>query len=373
MKKSTKYLKLFVNILVIIVSLVIIIYVVPRVLWFFLPFVIGWLLSVIANPLVKFLEKHLKLVRKHSSMLIIIAVLALVSFGGYFAVAKIGGEAISLLNNLPEIYENTASEFNKVGDNLQVVFERLPENIQTSLSEVQSDFSDYVGNIISAVGMPTVEAAGNFAKNLPSRLIAIIMTILSAYFFIADREKIVMFVSEHTPAVVKKNTDAIMEELRHAVGGYFKAQFKIMFIVAVILFVGFTILGVDYAVLLALLISFLDFLPFFGTGTALIPWALVKFLSADYKIAVGLLIIYGVSQLVRQLIQPKIVGDSMGLNPLLTLIFMYAGYKLKGVLGMILAVPIGMIVINLYLSGIFDNIIRIVKEVLKDIDEFRKL
>jgi len=328
---------------------------------------------VIANPLVKFLEKRVKMVRRYSSMLIIIGVLALISFGGYFAIAKIGGEVISVLNNLPEIYENTAHEFNKVGNNLQVVFERLPENVQLQLLEIQRDFTTYFGNTIGVIGKPTVEAAGNFAKNLPSRLISIIMTILSAYFFIADREKIITFIDEHTPYAVRKSWGVIIGDFRHAVGGYFKAQFKIMFVVAVILLFGFSVLRIEYAALLALLISLLDFLPFFGTGTALIPWAVIKFLSSDYKTAVGLVIIYAVSQLVRQLIQPKLVGDSIGLNPLITLIFMYIGYKIKGVLGMIIAVPIGMIFINLYTNGIFDNTIRIIKEVFKDIDEFRKM
>lgn len=373
LKASTKYLKLLVNILLFLFMLVVFVYILPRVLWFFMPFVIGWILSVIANPLVKFLEKRVKLLRKHSSMLIIIAVLALIFIGGYFAIAKLGGEAISLLNNLPQIYENTSQEFDGVGDNLQVAIDRLPINIQRQILKVQNDFSSYIGSMVGEFGKPTVEAASNFAKNLPSRLISIIMTILSAYFFIADRDKIIDFVDAHTPYSIKKNIMTVLHDFRHAVGGYFKAQFKIMFIVGVILFLGFSILRIEYAILLALLIAFLDFLPFFGTGTALIPWAVVKFLTSDYQTAVGLLVIYGVSQLVRQLIQPKIVGDSMGLNPLLTLVFMYIGYKVKGVLGMIVAVPVGMIFINLYSNGIFDNIIQSVKEILKDINNFRKM
>lgn len=346
---------------------------VPRVIWFFLPFVIGWLLSVVANPLVKFLEKRVKMVRKHSSMLIIIGVLALISFGAYIAIAKIGGEIILLLNNLPEIYENTTSEFNKIGDNLQVVFNRLPPNIRIQILQIQNEFTTYFASAIGVFGKPTAQAAGNFAKNLPSSLISIIMTILSAYFFIADRDKIIALVNERIPYSIRKSFNAILDEFRHAVGGYFKAQFKIMFVVAVILLIGFSILRIEYAILLALLISLLDFLPFFGTGTVLIPWALIKLLSADYRIAIGLVIIYGVSQLVRQLIQPKLVGDSIGLDPLSTLIFLYIGYKIKGVLGMIIAVPVGMIIINLYKNGIFDNMIRIVKEVLKDINGFRKM
>ncbi|PXV89096.1 sporulation integral membrane protein YtvI [Lachnotalea glycerini] len=373
MKASTKYLKLLVNFLIIIIMIIFLVFVVPRIIWFFFPFVVGWILSVIANPLVKFLEKRVKLIRKHSSMLIIIGVLALIVIGGYFALAKLSGEIVSLLNNLPEIYENISNEFNEVGDNLQVIFNKLPKNFQQSILEARSEFTTYIGNVIGVVGAPTVEAAGNFAKNLPSRLISIIMTILSSYFFIADREKILVIVNQCTPYSIRKNVGAIILDFKRLVGGYFKAQFKIMTVVAVILLIGFYILHVDYSILLAILIAFLDFLPIFGTGTALIPWGIIKLLSADYKMAIGLFVIYGVSQLVRQLIQPKIVGDTIGLNPLLTLVFMYIGYKVKGVLGMIIAVPVGMILINLFLNGAFDHMIHIIKEILKDINDFRKI
>ena len=143
-------------------------------------------------------------------------------------------------------------------------------------------------------------------------------------------------------AIVKRMT-MVVDNLKYAVGGYFKAQFKIMAVVFAILLAGFSIAGVHFSILLALAIAFLDFLPFFGTGTALIPWALYKFMVGDYKMVVALVVIYAVSQLVRQLIQPKLVGDSMGLNPLFTLALLYVGYKIGSVLGMIFAVPVGLI------------------------------
>lgn len=153
----------------------------------------------------------------------------------------------------------------------------------------------------------------------------------------------------------------VMSNLKYAVGGYFKAQFKIMFVVYVLLVIGFAILNVRFSFLLALIIAFLDFLPFFGTGTALIPWAAYQLIAGDYRMLIGLLILYGVTQLVRQLIQPKLVGDSMGLRPLPTLALLFIGYKVGSVLGMIFAVPIGMIIINLYKAGAFDYILDDVK------------
>ena len=145
----------------------------------------------------------------------------------------------------------------------------------------------------------------------------------------------------------------VMDNLKYAVGGYFKAQFKIMGIVFLILLAGLGFLKIHYFVLIAFLIAFLDFLPFFGTGTAMIPWAVYEVFMGEYKVAAALLIIYVVTQAVRQLIQPKLVGDSVGLNPLVTLLLLY--------IWMILAVPVGMVIINMCQAGAFDYIFDDVK------------
>ena len=114
-------------------------------------------------------------------------------------------------------------------------------------------------------------------------------------------------------------------------------------------------------------------MPFLGTGTVLIPWAVIRILTAQYKTAIGLLIIWGVGQLARQLIQPKIVGDSIGVPPLPTLFLLYIGYKLSGVLGMILAVPLGLLVYSLYEEGAFDTTKNSVLILMAGINRFRRL
>ena len=146
-----------------------------------------------------------------------------------------------------------------------------------------------------------------------------------------------------------------------------------MLVVAIILLIGFSILHVEYSILIAILIALLDFFPFFGTGTVMIPWAVIKILSGDYKMAIGLLIIWGVSQLVRQIIQPKIVGDSMGMPPIPTMVLLYVGFRVGGAWGLIIAVPVGMIVYNLYRAGIFSNTIKSIKILVEDVNKFRKI
>ncbi len=372
MKQSVKYLKILVNLLVAVLVIVFLCVVVPRLLGFFMPFVIGWIIAMIANPLVRLLEKRLKIVRKHGSMMIIIAVLAVVILLGYFGISRIVIEAGNLVDNLPEIYENWQKDFEEIGQNLEIVYNRLPKDTQEAIAQITANLSGYLGGLVQTIGEPTVATAGNFVKNVPGTLISIIMCLLSAYFFTAERHEILEGMKKYVSGETLSRVSSVIADLKRAVGGYFKAQFKIMGVVYVILVVGLLIMRINYSLLVAFGIAFLDMLPVFGTGTVLIPWAVIKLLSADYTIAAGLVILYVVTQVVRQVIQPKMVGDSIGMNPLTTLIFMYIGYKISSVIGMIIAVPVGMILINLYKAGIFDNQIRCVKELVEDVNKFRK-
>ena len=275
-------------------------------------------------------------------------------------------EAGSLIEQAPELYSSFREDFEEAGENLSLIIEELPESVQKGISDFQNSLGDVVGTAVGKISQITVDQASSLAKNLPSILIAIIFTILSAYFFIADRDKILEFGREHTPQIIQEKWKMLERCFKSIFGGYFKAQFKIMGVVFVILFIGFLVLKVDFAIVVAFLVSLLDMLPFFGTGTALIPWALFKILSGDMKYAVGLVILYLVTQLVRRIIEPKVVGDSIGIDPLWTLICMYTGYRFAGVVGMILAVPIGAILVNFYHAGVFNSTIRNLQDAIDD-------
>ncbi|WP_435070717.1 sporulation integral membrane protein YtvI [Ohessyouella blattaphilus] len=339
---------------------------------YFMPFIIGWFISYIAGPVIRFLEKRVKIVKKIGSALIIIIVLGGVVVGLYFIGLFLYRELSGLVKDLPEIYRSASEAVDNLVASLNQIVDGLPGGVQESLRTFVNNFGTYINDFIKDLGTPTFQMAGNVAKRIPSIFISIIITVIAAYFFIAERDEILVWLKKVAPQAIVNKMTLIMANLKFAVGGYFKAQFKIMGVVFILLNIGFVILSVPYYVLLALLVAFLDFLPFFGTGTALIPWAVYELVTKDYKMAIGLLIIYGVTQLVRQLIQPKLVGDSMGLNPLVTLIFLYIGYRIGGVLGMIFSVPIGMIIINLYKAGGFDYLLQDIKDLAAAISELRK-
>ena len=215
-------------------------------------------------------------------------------------------------------------------------------------------------------------AASSLAKNVAGRVFYLIISVLSAYFFITERESIVKSAKNVVPTNMMEYYQFVASNFKTAVGGYFKAQFKIMIIMVGILFIGLEILSIDYSFLLAIGIAILDFLPFFGTGFVLWPWAIIDFLLGNYYRGIGLGVIYILCQVIKQILQPKLVGDSVGISPLSTLIYMFIGYRVLGVLGMIIGIPIGMILTNFYRVGIFDRLIRGAKIILHDLNEFRK-
>ncbi|NBI99874.1 sporulation integral membrane protein YtvI [Lachnospiraceae bacterium] len=323
---------------------------------FFMPFVIGWCISAIAAPVVNWLEKHFKIVKKLGSALIVVLVIGLIVLLIYLAVSRLVTEVGDLLKNIPDLYEQLANGLSQIGQSMSGLFARLPEEVRSGFQTMMSNLNEYMGDLISKIGEPTVTAAGNLAMRLPFFLVSVLVSVISAYFFTVERDEVLSWAKKVMPQAVVKRMTLVMDNLRYAVGGYFKAQFKIMGVVFLILMVGLALLRINYFALIAFLIAFLDFLPFFGTGTAMIPWALYKFLVGDYKTAILLFVIYAVTQLVRQILQPKLVADSMGMNPLVTLLLLYVGYRVSSVLGLILSVPIGMVVINMYQAGAFDYI-----------------
>lgn len=339
---------------------------------FLIPFVIGWIIASIANPVVCWLDKKVKIEKKFGSAIMIVVVLGAVIGVLYLVISMLVKEAGGLIENLPEIYADIEVQLQEIAQNLSGYFKLLPDGIKDGWNTVVTGFGEAIANVVKNLSEPTVSWAGEVAKSIPSIVIATFVAIISAYFFVADRENVVAWVKKVTPKAVYDRLMMVVSNFKISVGGYFKAQFKIMAVVGVILFIGLSLLKVKYALVLSIIIAFLDFLPFLGTGTAFVPWCIYTLLTGNVKRFIFLLIIYATTQVVRQLIQPKLVGDEVGLKPLPTLIFIYIGYKLGGVLWMILAVPLGMIIINMIKAGAFDYIINDVKILAKGIISLRE-
>lgn len=372
MKNPNIYKKIAIDLLLTVTIVLLLILVAPKLIAFFLPFVIGYIIALIANPVVKFLEKRLKIVRKHGSAIVIVVVLALIIGALYLVISLLLREIISFLTDLPDLYDSINLQIKEVQNNLQGVYKAFPLGVQKFIDNLGNNIGEYITTFIQKIELPSISDAGLLVKNAADFLFALIITIMSSYFFVAERERMAIQIKKALPESWADKIKMISDNFKLAFGGYLKAQIKIMFIITVILFVGFEIMNVGYSMLLALGVAFLDFLPFFGTGAVLWPWAVVELVTGNYIRAVGLIIIYLICQVVRQILQPKLVGDSIGISPMETLLFMYVGYKIKGILGIIIGIPIGMILVNFYKSGAFDGIIEDIRYIAKDIVNIRK-
>ena len=371
--RMKKYSKSMVNLVIALAILLAIIILLPKAIIFFMPFVVGWIIALMASPLVRFFEEKLKIKRKIGSAFVIIAVIALVVLLIYFVCAWLVEQVGGLIEALPGMWAGMEADLDSMGKRLGVLLSRLPGETELNLNNLAETMGNYVRDAFERMGTPTIEAAGSFAMQLPTIFIGVIMALLSAYLFVAERQQINEWFRKHTPAVFHIYYNMIRRSLTKSVGGYLKAQLKIEVWMYVLLVAGLGVLGVNYYALIAIGIAILDFLPFFGTGTVLIPWAVIKIFAADYKTAVGLLIIWCVGQLARQLIQPKIVGDSIGVPPLPTLLLLYIGYQVDGVIGMIIAVPIGLLVYTLFQEGAFDNVKNSMLILVAGVNRFRRL
>lgn len=374
MKQETKaYWKALTNIVLAVIGVILLITVVPRLLSFFMPFVVAWIIALLASPPVKFLEEKLKIRRKAGTACVIIAVIALIVLLGYGIAAFLIDQIQGLINDLPAMWEKLQVQIEEIGQSFSRLFAGLPKDVQEGWSYFFDNVEEVLGDTIAGLGSPSMSWLGNMASKLPNVFVAVIMCLVAAFAFTAERASMRNFMQDYMPERMKKYWNMIQASLSGAVGGYFKAQFKIEFWIYLILTAGLFILGIDYAPILAILIAFLDFLPVFGTGTVLWPWAVFGVVTGNYKLAVGLLVIWGVSQIVRQAIQPKIMGDSMGLHTLPTVFLLYIGYKVSGIFGMIVAVPIGIIFMNMYQAGVFDTVVNSFRILTAGLMRFRHL
>lgn len=373
MKQSTKYLKIFCNLAWALAVLLTLIFLVPRLLVFFMPFVVGFILSLIANPLVRFFESRMKIKRKYGTMLLIILVIGAVVLLCYGLVMALAVGFRGFMEYLPTMSANAEIEIMAAIESIEKTIQKIPALSDFNVDQMQVTVTDMLSGLVVGEDAVTITAISGFAKSLPNMLVSAIMGFLATYFFIADRDRLTEMLTRNIPKSFQEKTMQMYGHILKAVGGYFKAQFKIMGVIYVVITIGLMLLRVNYAWLIGFGIAFLDMLPLFGTGTVLWPWAVIKFFSGSYATALGMVVLYVVALLVHQLIQPKLIGSSVGMNTFATLFFMYIGYQASGVFGMIVAIPVGMLLINFYQAGAFDTVLWCLREIINDFNEFRKI
>lgn len=273
-----------------------------------LPFFIGLAVSLLAEKPVRLLQTRAHVPRSLASGLCVLLLFGLLFGGLFFLCRLLCAEAADLARQLPQLAENLAPLFEKLKSRLLALAERLPDGLGTGLRAGVEEFFKTGAGFGTKLYETLFSWASGIIGRLPDAVLFAVTAILSSFML-----------SGELPAI----------------RGWLRAQLKLMGITFLILNAGLLLLRVRYPVLAALIITVVDALPVFGTGTILIPWALALFLQGETKTGIGLVILYGAAALSRQALEPRLVGKQVGLNPVLTLLALYTGYRLLGVGGMI--------------------------------------
>ena len=367
-----KYGKACMNLILILAIILGCVFVAPIIILLFMPFIIGGVLAWSVSPVVRFLEKKMKIGRRAGSVLVIMSVIAGIGFLIYAIGNRLVRELVKFFRIMPGLWSDLEIEFIGLIQKWSGVLDGLPREVVEKVRELGQNIGTEAGVLIGKLSVPAAGAVGDFALNIPGIVIAVIICLLSAYFFVAEKDYISRVLKQMFSESLMKKCLILKQTTMDVMIGYLKAQFKIELWVYLVVCAGLLLLKIPYGYLIAIPTAFMDMLPVFGTGTILIPWTLFELLNGEYLYALGLMVIWGISQLVRQLIQPKVIGKFMGLDAIPTLILLYVGYKFAGVVGMIAAVPIGMLVLSMNEAGFFDNSKKSVEILWHGVHEFRK-
>ena len=337
------------ELLVILAGALLLIFVLPKSIVFLWPFVAGWIISMMAHPVIEYLEKKVKLPKKFGSAILIAAVITGIIVVLYFAVRGIALQVIGFIQDAPDIRHEIMRQGMIFQKKIEQFLSILPPSFGKQFDQWSGSIGELFKKAASSAGDYGVAHAGGVAKGVTSGLLGLVVMLFAAYMFSLEREKLIAWYEKCIPGFVKHKINVFM---KNSVGVL--VSYCIIVIIA-ILWIGFFIAGIGHSFIYSVLVGIVDIFPILGTGTVIIPWAIFKLITGDIKTAVILLIIYAICLVLKQVLQPKMMGDSMGISALTTIFLIYVGLKFRGLGGMLLALILGMFVINLYRLGVFDR------------------
>ena len=336
------------------IALVIIgVYIGAKMAVFYMPFLVAFVISLMIEPGIKYLMKKTKLSRRMSSIIIFILVFSIIIGSVTWGIVSLISESTNLLQTLnlyiDKAYTQIQETIGKISISRASISNDVTNLMQDASKEVLFKISTWITRFLTKL-MSVI-------TSIPTIAIYVVITILSVYFVCTDRIYILDFMEHHMPRKWVQKIGVHIREITIKLGGYLKAEAILILVSFVISLVGlylfkFVGMNVKYPLLIALGIGFVDALPILGSGSVMAPWAIMEALNGDIQLGVAIIILWIIMSIVRQFLEPKIVSGKIGIHPIFTLIAMYTGFKVIGVMGMLVG-PIVLII----LKSIFANVL----------------
>lgn len=327
------------------------------------PFIVAIGVAFLMNPLVNLLEHKARIPRPLSVFLTILMILAVII--GVIVLLVV--ELIDGFNNLADIIPG---HFKDLVSYVQGVItaQVIPfyQKLTTIMNTLDPSQQEKVLEQIQTIGSTIAESGASWLKlllnsipsqlgKLPNLATVMIFSLLGTFFISKDWYKLKEKTLKLAPEKLTESSGNVIKGLQKALFGFMKAQFTLISITALIVLTGLLLLGVDYAVTIAIITGAVDLLPYLGTGIIFIPWIIYMFFTGNYMMTVGLSILYIVVIVQRQMMEPKILSSNIGLDPLATLVALFVGFQMFSFLGLILG-PVALVILNtLHQSGVFQD------------------
>lgn len=347
----------------ILVITIVIIYLAFKLSVFYMPFLIAFILALILEHPIRFCMKKFNLKRRTSSIIVFLISIAIITGLLIWGISTLISETSNLMQGINTYIDKAYSSIEKLTNNFNVQRLHLPEQVENI---VESSGNEFFNNIVVWI-KNALNKFIDWLTQIPTIAIYTTITLVALYFICVDKIYMVDEIEHHLPVTWTRKLGTHLREIISSLGSYLKAQallIIISFIISVIGLYIFKIVGMNikYPLLIALGIAFVDALPILGSGTVMIPWAIILALNGDITMAFSILALWGIMSLVKQFLEPKLVSKNIGIHPIFTLIAMYTGFRFIGIWGMIVG-PIILIIIKNIFSTLIDK--GVVKAILE--------
>lgn len=324
-----------------------------------LPFLIAWGAALLLRPPAKWLAEKSRLPQKLCATALLLLVFFLIGLLLALTVNRLLAESGRLLERLSAESDRIGAYVSALAERIRNLRETLPflrdlsktEGLEALGGYLDSLLSETVKGLTSALTTKIPSLIGRFISELPSFLLFFIISVMASFYFTLDLDTVHHFLKSLLPNKVAARMPSLQAGFKNFLTRYLRAYALILFLTFCELYVGFSVLDLEYSFLPALLIALVDIFPVLGVGAVLLPWAGIVLLGGNYYVGFGLIILWAAVTVVRQIIEPRIVGGTLGVHPILMLIAMYIGYRLFGILGILLS-PAAVITARFFLKEV---------------------
>ena len=351
----TSIIKRVFNILIYIIG----IYLSFKLAIFYMPFLVAFIIAQLMEPVIKFLMKKLKISRKLSSIIIFI-----ITFG--ILIGMLAWGIVTLISESTNLLSGLNDHINKGYNYIQELiksFDLTKINISTEILNVIQNSSYNLLNKIELSAQSFLTKLLSIVTSIPNIAIYLGITVVSLYFICTDKIYMLDELEHHLPKKWVAKIGTNIRGITKTLGAYIKSQAILVFICFIISLIGLYIfkffgMNVVYPLSIALSIAFVDALPILGSGTIMVPWAVFSALDGDLTLGISIVVLWIIMCIVRQLLEPKIVSGNIGIHPIFTLISMYTGFKLIGVVGMFVGPIVLIILKNVFATVIDEGVVK---------------